>query len=45
LIEKGRRREKAAELLFVEPPYLNRFPDDGEDETRFIDTAKDPLEL
>jgi len=43
LIENGRRKEEAAELLFVEPP-LNGLPDDGEDEARFIDAEKDPLE-
>ncbi len=42
LIENGRRVEEA--VLFVEPP-LDGFPDDGEDEVRFEDTLKDPLEL
>jgi len=43
LIENSGRREEEA-VLFVEPP-LDGFPDDGEDEVRFEDTLKDPLEL
>ncbi len=44
LIEIETREEEAAEIFFVEPPYLDEVPDDGKDEVRFIDTVKDPLE-
>ena len=42
LIENERPEEKA--VLFVDPS-LNGFPDDEEDQVRFIDTSKDPLEF
>ena len=44
LIENETREEEAAEIFFAEPP-LNEFPDDGEDEARFNDSLKNPLEL